>query len=267
MITIPVRASSWQELFDCPARWAAKNIDGIRTPTSGAAWLGTSLHKGTAEYDAARIKREPVGIDEAAAVMVAKLHSPIDEESGVEVYWEDSSAAKVEPIALTLLRRYCEEIAPQRDYIGVEVLCEELDIQCDGIAIRLTGTADRIRREESGYGISDIKSGQRAVCADGTAMTKGHGLQLGVYELLAENAIGKPITASAEVIGLQTTKQAKVGTGMVANTRTALIGTGDHPGAIEHAAAIMRSGMFYGNPKSMTCHEKYCPIFNTCTFN
>ena len=27
---------------------------------------------------------------------------------------------------------------------------------------------------------------------------------------------------------------------------------------------MIRSGDFYGNPKSQTCNEKYCPVFNEC---
>jgi len=34
---IPIRASSLAELFDCPARWEAKNLLGMRMPSSGAA--------------------------------------------------------------------------------------------------------------------------------------------------------------------------------------------------------------------------------------
>ena len=44
-----IRASSWADLFDCPARWYAKNVQGLRLPSSGAAALGTAVHAGTAQ--------------------------------------------------------------------------------------------------------------------------------------------------------------------------------------------------------------------------
>ena len=33
--TVSIRASSLPELFDCPARWAAKHLRGMRMPMSG----------------------------------------------------------------------------------------------------------------------------------------------------------------------------------------------------------------------------------------
>ena len=50
-ILAKVRASSWGELFDCPLRWHAKNVLGLRNPTRGAMQIGTAIHKGTAVFD------------------------------------------------------------------------------------------------------------------------------------------------------------------------------------------------------------------------
>ncbi len=260
---ITVRASSWSDLFDCPARWYARNIEGRRIPLSGAAHLGSSLHIGTGVFDDARLRGDPIGVDDAAGVLVDALHNPVG-----EVNWEDlGNARKVEPIALSLHGRYCREIAPHREYIAVEALCEALDIRCEGITVRLTGTTDRIRRSGAdGYGITDLKSGARAVDGEGRAVTKGHGLQLAVYELLAEQVIGKKITTAAEVIGMQTTKQARIGTGRVEAARETLIGTEERPGMLEHAAGMMRAGMFHGNPRSNLCSERYCPVYGECHY-
>ena len=52
---INIRASSLGELFDCPARWAAKNLDNLRMPGNGKAHLGTSLHASTAAFDASAL--------------------------------------------------------------------------------------------------------------------------------------------------------------------------------------------------------------------
>lgn len=46
--------------------------------------------------------------------------------------------------------------------------------------------------------------------------------------------------------------------------RELLVGTEDQPGLLQIAARMIRSGDFYGNPKSQTCNEKYCPVFNEC---
>ena len=44
-----------------------------------------------------------------------------------------------------------------------------------------------------------------------------------------------------------------VGIGEIPNARQALIGTEEDPGMLQHAADLIHSGRFYGNPKSMLC--------------
>ena len=149
----------------------------------------------------------------------------------------------------------------------MEVQCSRLEITDLGIA--LTGTTDRIRKTKDGSGISDLKTGKAAVGSDGTVKTSGHAYQLGVYELLAEQASGIPITGSAQIIGMNTAKTAtaqRVGFGEVSGARDALLGNGEKAGVLEMASRLIHSGALYGNPKSMMCHPKYCPIYSTCTF-
>ena len=92
---------------------------------------------------------------------------------------------------------------------------------------------------------------------------------MGVYEILAQHAIGKPITAPAQIIGLQTGKTAtaqRIGTGEITGARDALVGDESNPGLLQHAARLVHSGSFYGNPKSVLCSGKYCPRHPTCKF-
>lgn len=260
---ISIRASSLGELFDCPARWAAKHIDGLRSPRSAAAQLGTAVHAGTAAFDESRLPGgTPITADDAAGVLVDAIHKPEE-----DVDWEDTAPGDAERIALALHSKYCAEVAPLQDYLGVEVTCEKLELPDLGIA--LTGTTDRVRRTTDGLGISDLKTGGRAVGTDGRAVTQGHGIQMGVYELLAAQAVGEPITAPAQIIGMQTGKTAaaqRVGTAEIAGARAALIGTDDQPGLLEHASRLIKSGAFYGNPKSVLCSQKYCPAHAICNF-
>ena len=157
--------------------------------------------------------------------------------------------------------------SPQsRNYVAVEATCERLEIIDLGLA--LTGTTDRITTNALGdLGIADIKTGKTAVAADGTVRTAGHAAQIGVYELLASAAIGQPITAPAEIIGLQvakTDKGRRAAVGLITGARELLVGTEEQPGLLQMAARMIRSGDFYGNPKSQTCTEKYCPVFHGC---
>lgn len=258
-----IRASSLPELFDCPARWEAKNIRRIRLPTSGAAQLGTAVHAGTAFFDLSKIKAAGLSVDDCAGEVVDAIWKP---ESDID--WGEMSQREAEPIALALHRRYCTQISPCFQFADVEAECQELDITDLGIS--LTGTTDRIYQNDTGeYGIADIKTGKASVSADGTVKTSGHAAQIAVYELLAEQATGKPIDAPAAIIGLQVAKteagrRAAVGT--ITGAKELLVGTEEQTGLLEIAAGFLKSGIFFGNPRSSLCNKKYCPAYQICRF-
>lgn len=258
---IPIRASSIGELFDCAARWEAKHIRGLRTPNGGAAQLGTAVHASTALYDKSHLDGTDLKPDECEGALVDALYKP-----EADVQWDDDLQAKdAEKIGRALHTKYCTTIAPTQDYAAVEVKCEALEIT--DLAIALFGTTDRVRRVGEGFGIADLKTGKTAVRADGRVETAGHAMQIGIYELLAEKASGLPITEAAEIIGMQTGKTDKaqrVGTGEIVGARDLLVGEDDNPGALEHASKMVHAGTFPGNPRSMMCGPKYCPIYNNC---
>ncbi|HZR35145.1 MAG TPA: PD-(D/E)XK nuclease family protein [Nevskia sp.] len=259
-----IRASAWPDLFDCAYRFYWKQIVGLKKPSSPAAYLGTSIHAGAAAFDQARMIGKPIKPDDAAGVSLDKLNNPEE-----EVLWdEDLTKRDAQQYAVGLTAKYCGEVAPKREYRAVELLCEALDIATEHGVVRVTGTTDRVRSLPDGReGISDLKSGAHAVGTDGRAVTKGHHLQLGIYQLMAEQATGITMTAPAEVIGLQTSSKGRVGTGEVGDVKTPLLGTPDQPGLIQHAAAMLKSGLFPPNAKSMLCSEKYCPAYSRCIYH
>lgn len=262
MNIVTVRASALGDFLDCAARAESKHLLGMRTPMGPGAALGKAVHASTAVYDRSTITGQGITVDEAAAACVDSIQKP-DEE----IAWEDDTPQQAENIAIALHKRYCAEIAPKQDYAAVEIQCERLEIVDIGLA--LTGTTDRIRRTENGFAISDLKTGKTAVSADGTVKTAGHAMQLGVYELLAERASELPITGPAQIIGLQVAKTEKgqrAGTGEVSGAREVLIGEADSPGVLEIVAKMIHSGVFPGNPRSMLCNPKFCPIYNRCKF-
>lgn len=263
MQIVTIRASALKDLMDCPARFEAKHIRGLRLPSNGKAQLGTAIHASTAMFDSSTLAGQGLTADECTGALVDAIHKP---EQDVE--WDDDlQPPDAEKIGRSLHAKYCAEIAPKQDYAAVEVTCERLEIADLGIA--LTGTTDRVRRTDGGFGIADLKTGKAAVRTDGTVDTARHAMQLGVYELLAENASGIPITQPAQIIGMQTGKTEKaqrVGTADVHTARDLLIGTEDQPGVLEHASNLIHRAMFYGNPSSPLCHEKYCPAFKTCNY-
>lgn len=260
---VTVRASALSDFLDCPARAEAKHLLGLRTPSSAKALLGTAVHKSTALYDESAITGRGLTADETAGAAVDAIRKPEE-----EVAWDDDdSPDDAEKIAVSLHKRYCAEVSPSQDYAAVEVKCERLEITDIGLA--LTGTTDRVRRTADGYGIADIKTGKQAVGTDGRAKTAGHTYQLGVYELLAERASGLPITAPARIVGMNTAKTEKaqrIGTGDVAGARDVLVGDQDAPGILEAVARMIHAGNFFGNPRSMMCHERYCPVHHRCKY-
>lgn len=259
-----VRASAWPSLFDCAQRFYWQNIVGLRMPSSGNAALGTAIHAGTAAFDGSRLSGEQIDVVTAVDTARAALQSPEQ-----EVAWDDSlTPVEADTFAVKLTTRYCQEISPTRQYAAVELECNALDIATNHGVVRVTGTTDRVRALADGReGISDLKTGSRATekAADGSrrAVTKGHHLQLGIYTLMAEQATGRRMEAPAEIIGLQTTKEAPVATGEIKDVKTPLLGTDDAPGLIEIAARMLRDGIFPPNPKSMLCSKKYCPAYGT----
>ncbi len=264
--SLTVRASSWAGLFDCAYKWEGIHLLGLRNIVGLRAALGTAIHAGTAVFDQARISGETVTADDAAGVVVDKLHDPDNEYDPGR---DDLSLPEAEKVGIALLTKYCFDVSPRYNFVSVEMETSPLDIDCgNGVVVRLTGTMDRarIRKSDQGIGIADIKSGSAAV-QKGVAVTKGHGPQVGTYELLYEHTTGNEITADAEIIGLKTKGTAEIGIGTIKNGKRVMVGTGDTPGLIEFAAEMFKSGRFYPNPKSLLCAEKYCPRFATCHFH
>lgn len=257
-----IRASAWPSLFDCAHRFYWQNIVGLRMPSSGNAALGTAIHAGTAAYDTSRLAGDQIDVVTAVDTARAALQS-----KDQEVLWDENlTPVEADNFAIKLTSRYCQEISPTREYAAVELACDALDIGTEFGVVRVTGTTDRIRITDDGRkGISDLKSGGRATekTPDGgrRAVTKGHHIQLGIYTLMAEQSSGERLDAPAEIIGLQTTKDTPIATGIVADVKTPLIGSDDYPGLIEIAARMLKDGIFPPNPKSILCSLKYCPAY------
>lgn len=264
--SITIRASAWAGLFDCAYRFEGIHLLGLRNVVGLRAALGTAIHAGTAVFDQARLTGETVTADDAAGVFVDKLRDP---ENEYDPERDDLTVTEAEKVGIVLLSKYCFEVSPRYNFVAVEMETKPLDIDCGGgVTVRLTGTMDRarIRKGDHGVGIADLKSGSAAV-QKGEAVTKGHGPQIGTYELLYEHTTGEPITDVAEIIGLKTKGKAEIGTGTIANARRAMVGTEDQPGLIEFAAEMFKTGRFFPNPKSLLCSDKYCPRHATCHFH
>lgn len=260
---IPVRASSLSDLFDCPARWEAKNLNNKRMPSCAKARIGTAVHEAVTHWDYSNLLGETPYLDECQDILHSQIWDANDDTD-----WSDMDQDTVESVAQSLMNKYITHIAPTQKYIGIEVKCEPLILS--DLGLELTGTIDRIYENENReLGIGDIKTGKMATSSDGTVKTVGHAPQMGIYTVLASHALQEPVTAPARIYGLTTGKTDKgqhVGIGEIESPAEVLLGTEEEPGLLHHAAAVIKHGVFFGNSKSMLCSEKYCPIFKTCKF-
>lgn len=250
-------------LMDCPLRWRKQHIEGLKLPSTPPAMIGTAVHASTAAYDISNRDDEGLSIDDTAGIAVDLITQPQE-----DVNWEGMNQGKAIETALQCHVSYCTEIAPTQLYREIEHTLRPLKIDMgDGLTITLTGTLDRIRVDHLGnQGVGDVKTGGRAVRADGTVVVGKHLPQLGEYELLAEQEFG-PMTMPPVIIGLHTGGTGRAGIGEIHNAREALVGNDTEPGLLRHAANFFRSGLFPPNPGSMLCTEKYCPYFKNCIYH
>ena len=260
---IPIRASSLSDLFDCPARWEAKNILNKRNPAGSRTRLGTAIHEAVTQWDYSNLIGNEVSIEECNEILHHQIWQPNE-----EVDWSDLDQNSAESIGQSLMNKYITQIAPTQKFIGVEVRCESL-ILAD-LGLELTGTIDRIYETQDGeLGISDLKTGKAAVGSDGLVKVSGHTPQMGIYTVLASHALQEPVTAPARIYGLTTAKTDKgqhVGIGEIPSPAQVLLGTEEEPGLLHYASKVLKNGVFFGNSKSMLCSEKFCPAFSTCKF-
>lgn len=259
MDNVVIRASSLGLLFDCPAMWKAIHIDGKQSPNSGRALLGTAVHASTALFDQSTIDGTNLTIDESIGAAIDTIEHP-----EYDVVWEDDTTPSIaKNIASMLHIKYCTDIARQFDYAAVEVTCDKLEI--NDLGITLTGTTDRIFKTDDGFGVADLKTGKTIVGVDSSIKTAGHAYQIGVYELLANHAFGVSMNLDAQIIGMTTGKTSqRVATAKVEGAVDALVGDSDNPGALEMASKIVHQELWFGNPKSMLCTEKFCPVYKNC---
>lgn len=261
--TYTIRASSFGSLFDCSMRWEGEHLLKIHRPGSLRAWLGTSIHASTAAFDQAKLDGQPISANDAADVFVRSLYEPKED---VDMRDPKLTLREAERIGLTLHARYCAEIAPLMRYESVEMPLKPLEVEHDGVTIRLTGTMDRARVARTGAGkvIADLKTGGRLI-SEGVVSTKGRAAQLGTYQLLSEYTDGQP-TVGAQIMALQTSTATQVGVSRVFDARRQLVGDDNTPGLIEMAAKMFKIGLFPPNPMSTLCDKKYCSRWDTCSY-
>ena len=255
-----IRASSWSTLFDCAFKWQRIYIDGVHSPSGARAWMGTSVHAGTAAFDQAVINGEPIQIDDAVGVALDQLAHPNE-----DVAWDNELTQRTaEPIVNRLTAMYCRDEAPKREFVAVERQYEALDIETEHGVLRVTGKVDREEKKAAGNGVLDLKTGFRIVSKDGGINLKDQYIQTGIYRFMAGD--GTPLPGKSGILGASTGKEPKFGYAEIEDDVTPLVGNDQYPGFVDMAARMLKAGLFPPNPRSMTCSPKYCPAWATCPY-
>lgn len=259
-----IRASSLSTLWDCPARFKAEQLEGKRLPSGAAATIGTAIHAGAAVFDTQRMEGKIASVEDATDAAAQSVR-----EAREGTRWDDCRPAEAIDKAVSLTNAYCHDIAPTFTYRKVEVKLNSLDVKAsNGIVIRFTGHIDRERIEAEKLGVCDLKSGANIIAADGGVKVSAAAGQLAVYEmltLLADHTMQEQHLLPAQIIALPTTGKhpPKVAT-LNKQPYSLLIGDEQNKGLIEVAAALYKNDIFFGNPRSMCCTNKYCSIFDSC---
>ncbi len=269
-----IRASSLSTLFDCGERFKQQILLGKRLPSGAPSVIGTAVHRGTAEFDTARVNNLVPSLDAAIAAAADSARNPEH-----EVNWDDFRPGEAVDIAAKLTMNYCTDIAPGFTYRKVEMKLDHFDvIATNGLRMRFTGTVDRQYTEQitndgdfdhliPAYGTLDFKTGKQVVKADGSVNVAVSAAQLGTYELLelmATTTEHVPHILPAMIVAMPTAGKHKPQIKKVNNPRSLLIGNEQHKGLIDIAAEIYKHDLFVGNPKSMLCNPKYCAHYADC---
>ena len=271
MNKVSIRASSLATLFDCAYRWEGEQLLGFSSQTNGRMHLGNALHASTAIMDESKMDGFPLDQGE-----IYDLFDESFNHSEYSIDWahDDLKRNDAEKIGLNLNEQYFHKITEKTIFSQVERKIEPATIEVEKykIAIELTGRLDRSRTvvqgvgNKIGHGIVDLKSGKLSVNKDGYAKTKGHAIQIGVYELLDEMSSDYKIDMPAKIIGLKTSTKPVIGEGFIYGAKDRLVGDENNPGYIEMAAQILSSGLFPPNSKSMLCSKKYCSRWSQCPY-
>lgn len=278
MIPIFLRPSGLSSFFDCQSRWAATNLDKLKTITGSKAHIGTSIHRATEQADVVRyqdneITKEVIELVEHTAV--ESFNNPQE-----DILWEEKDQIEGEKIVRGLSKKYAKDVAPNLIVAAHELLITgDEAVEFTDLCITIGGTIDLVLQNKAGLFVADKKTGKNAVSSDGTVEVMKHKLQLGAYEILADTFLRKQgfdgIGSDSLIIGMQTNKtedKQRIGLGYTKGSQAQVVKALKFIRlAVDNAVANKKdeelfSDNFSENPSSYMCSEKYCPRFNQCSF-
>jgi len=202
----PSRLNLW---LRCPLAWKLRYIDGIRTPTTPALFLGQRCHAALEAYYRHRMLGVTLPADDVISRMEAGWAEAIGEE---EIAFDSPAAdASLKTQAGDLVRTYLQQLpADEPRPLAVETSMQAplVDpVSGEELGVPLLGIVDLVLPGDSGPTITDFKTSSRSA----PPFEVTHEIQLTCYAWLYRQLTGQRESA-LEIRSLIKTKKPKVET-------------------------------------------------------
>ena len=189
----------------CPRKWAFRYIDGIRTPTSPALFVGKACHSALEGYYRHRQLGKTLETGDVTGKLLESWAGLVDQE---EVMFTDVAEEQaMQKQICNLVTAYLAAVPPDEKPLAVEVALEAplVDPETgEGLGMPLVGVVDLVLDSEAGPVIADFKTAARS----SESMEISHEIQLSSYAWLYRQITGRK-EAGLEIRSLIKTKQPK----------------------------------------------------------
>ncbi len=199
----PSRLSCW---LACPLKWKLRYLDGIRTPTTPALFVGKACHAGLEVYYRHRQLGVTLGVDDVMRRMTESWAALVDEENMDFDSTEDEQAMRQQ--VADLVRVYLDNVPKDEKPLAVEVAAEAPLVDPttgEDLGIPLVGVIDLVLDSEAGPLIADFKTAARS----SEPMEITNEIQLSSYAWLHRQIAGQQ-EGGLEIRSLIKTKTPKV---------------------------------------------------------
>ena len=199
----PSRLGCW---LSCPLKWKFRYLDGIRTPTTPALFVGKAVHAGLECYYRHRQLGVTLAADDVARRMAESWAALVDEEK-MDFDSPDDEEAMRQQVA-DLVRVYLGNVPKDEKPLAVEVAAEAPLVDPttgEDLGMPLVGVIDLVLDGEAGPLIADFKTAARS----SEPMEISNEIQLTSYAWLHRQIAGQQ-EGGLEIRSLIKTKSPKV---------------------------------------------------------
>lgn len=200
----PSRLNTW---LACPLKFKLKYIDGIRTPTSPAAFVGKAVHRGLECFYRHRQLELTLAPDDVTQRLSDDWDQVVADEAMVFPTTTDEQACRRQ--AMILVQAYLTHISSAEPRpLAVEAAVEAPLVDPasgEDLGVPLVGVMDLVLPDVGGPIIADFKTTARS----GEPLEISHQIQLGCYAYLFRQAAGSR-EGGLEIRNIVKTKLPKV---------------------------------------------------------